>query len=174
MLSLIYLALSDNYKEIIMKLKQGILSIIVGTFIALPLGMAERTLNTAYQTVKATKSEILCLAKNIYYEARGEPVRGKIAVAQVTLNRVTHRTEFDASICQVVYAKRQFSWTDERVREPRGEAWLEAQALAKLVVQGVAYLPNFKGLYFHNTTVNPSWNRTKNLIAKIGNHIFYA
>ena len=147
---------------------------IIGILITLPLSKAERTINTAYQTVKATKSELLCLAKNIYYEARGEPLQGKIAVAQVTLNRVTHRTQFEASICQVVYAKHQFSWTMEKHREPRGDAWLEAQALAKLVVQGVAHLPNFKALYFHNLTVKPQWNKTKELVARIGNHIFYA
>ena len=141
---------------------------------ALPLGTAEIAINKAYQTVKATKAELLCLAKNIYYEARGEPMHGKIAVAQVTLNRVTHRTEFESSICGVVYAKHQFSWTMERHREPRGEAWREAQALAKAVVLGTAHLPNFKALYFHNLTVNPSWNRTKELVARIGNHIFYA
>ena len=56
--------------------------------------MGELIINKTYQTVKATKSELLCLAKNIYYEARGEPLQGKIAVAQVTLNRVTHRTQF--------------------------------------------------------------------------------
>ena len=56
----------------------------MGTFLALPLGMAERAINTAYKTVKATNAEIMCLAKNIYYEARGEPIHGKIAVAQVT------------------------------------------------------------------------------------------
>jgi spore germination cell wall hydrolase CwlJ-like protein len=154
--------------------KQALISIIVGTFIALPLGMAEKTLNTAYKTVKATNAELMCLAKNIYYEARGEPMRGKIAVAQVTLNRVTHRTQFEASICGVVYAKHQFSWTMERHREPRGEAWLEAQALAKAVVIGTAYLPDFKALYFHNLKVKPAWNRTKELVARIGNHIFYA
>jgi spore germination cell wall hydrolase CwlJ-like protein len=148
--------------------------VIIGILITLPLSKAERTINTAYQTVKATKSELLCLAKNIYYEARGEPLQGKIAVAQVTLNRVTHRTQFEASICQVVYAKHQFSWTMEKHREPRGDAWLEAQALAKLVVQGVAHLPNFKALYFHNLTVKPQWNKTKELVARIGNHIFYA
>lgn len=150
------------------------MSVIVGTLITLPLSKAEILINKTYQTVKATKSELLCLAKNIYYEARGEPLQGKIAVAQVTLNRVTHRTQFDASICQVVYAKHQFSWTMEKHREPRGEAWLEAQALAKLVVQGVAHLPDFKALYFHNLTVKPQWNRTKELVARIGNHIFYA
>ena len=153
--------------------KQTLVSIILGTFMALPLGMAEIVVNKAYQTVKATKSEILCLAKNIYYEARGEPMRGKIAVAQVTLNRVTHRTEFDASICQVVYAKQQFSWTHERHREPRGDAWLEAQALAKQVLQGTAHIQNFRALYFHNQTVKPRWNRTKELVARIGNHTFY-
>ena len=148
--------------------------VLLGTLIALPLDKAEKTLNTAYQTVKATNAELLCLAKNIYYEARGEPTRGKIAVAQVTLNRVTHRTEFQSSICQVVYAKHQFSWTMEPHREPRGEAWLEAKAIAKAVIIGTAHLPDFKALYFHNLTVQPQWNKTKELVARIGNHIFYA
>jgi len=154
--------------------KQAIVSVIVGTFIALPLGMAERTFNTAYATVKATNAELLCLAKNIYYEARGEPMRGKIAVAQVTLNRVTHRTQFQSSICGVVYAKDQFSWTNERHKEPRGEAWREAKELAKAVVDGSVHLPDFKALYFHNLTVKPRWRKTKELVARIGNHIFYA
>lgn len=153
--------------------KQNLVAIILGTFMALPLGMGEIVINKAYQTVKATKSELLCLAKNIYFEARGEPIQGKIAVAQVTLNRVTHRTEFDASICSVVYARQQFSWTHERHREPRGDAWLEAQALAKAVVIGTAYLPKFSALYFHNQTVKPTWSRTKELVARIGNHTFY-
>ena len=147
---------------------------LVGVLITLPLDKAEKTLNTAYQTVKATNSELLCLAKNIYYEARGEPMHGKIAVAQVTLNRVTHRTEFQSSICGVVYAKHQFSWTMESHREPRGEAWREAQAIAKAVIVGTAHLPDFKALYFHNLTVKPRWNQTKELVARIGNHIFYA
>ena len=147
---------------------------IIGILITLPLDKAEKTLNTAYQTVKATNAELLCLAKNIYYEARGEPMHGKIAVAQVTLNRVTHRTEFQSSICGVVYAKHQFSWTMEKHREPRGEAWREAQAIAKAVIIGTAHLPDFKALYFHNLTVKPHWNQTKELVARIGNHIFYA
>jgi spore germination cell wall hydrolase CwlJ-like protein len=154
--------------------KQALVSIILGTFIALPLGMGELIINKTYQTVKATKSELLCLAKNIYYEARGEPLQGKIAVAQVTLNRVTHRTQFESNICGVVYAKHQFSWTMEKHREPRGPAWHEAQAIAKAVIIGTAHLPDFKALYFHNLTVKPQWNRTKELVARIGNHIFYA
>lgn len=148
--------------------------VLTGTLIALPLSKAEIVLNTAYQTVKATKSEILCLAKNIYYEARGEPMQGKIAVAQVTLNRVTHRTEFQSNICGVVYAKHQFSWTMEKHSEPRGPAWMEAQAIAKAVIIGTVHLPDFRALYFHNLTVKPQWNRTKELVARIGNHIFYA
>jgi spore germination cell wall hydrolase CwlJ-like protein len=154
--------------------KQALVSIILGTFIALPLGMGELIINKTYQTVKATKSELLCLAKNIYYEARGEPLQGKIAVAQVTLNRVTHRTQFESNICGVVYAKHQFSWTMEKHREPRGPAWHEAQAIAKAVIIGTAHLPDFRALYFHNLTVKPQWNRTKELVARIGNHIFYA
>jgi spore germination cell wall hydrolase CwlJ-like protein len=154
-------------------LKQAVIPVLMGVLIALPLGKAERAINKAYQTVKATNAELLCLAKNIYYEARGEPMQGKIAVAQVTLNRVTHRTEFQSNICGVVYAKHQFSWTMEKHREPGGEAWREAQAIAKAVVIGTAHLPNFKALYFHNLTVQPQWNKTKELVARIGNHTFY-
>lgn len=155
--------------------KQSALFIIAATFLALPLGMAERTINTAYLAVKITKNEMLCLAKNIYYEARGESIHGKIAVAQVTLNRVIHRTQFDSSICGVVYAKDQFSWTNEKHKlPPVGDAWEEAQALAKAVVQGTAHLFKFKALYFHNLKVKPRWSKTKELVARIGNHIFYA
>jgi spore germination cell wall hydrolase CwlJ-like protein len=154
--------------------KQATLAVIMGIFLALPLGMAERTINTAYKTVKATNAELMCLAKNIYYEARGEPMRGKIAVAQVTLNRVTHRTEFQSSICGVVYAKHQFSWTNERHKEPCGEAWREAKEVAKAVLDGSVHIPQFKALYFHNLTVQPRWRKTKELVARIGNHIFYA
>ena len=150
------------------------MSIVVGTLITLPLSKAELLFNKTYQTVKATNAELMCLAKNIYYEARGEPLHGKVAVAQVTLNRVTHRTEFDASICQVVYAKRQFSWTHEKHKPPSGIAWQEAQLIAKAVLDGSAYIPHFKALYFHNLTVQPKWNQTKKLVARIGNHIFYA
>ena len=55
-----------------------------------------------------------------------------------------------------------------------GEAWREAQAIAKAVIVGTAHLPDFKALYFHNLTVKPRWNQTKELVARIGNHIFYA
>jgi spore germination cell wall hydrolase CwlJ-like protein len=154
-------------------LKQATMLVLLATLITLPLDKAEKTINTAYQTVKATNAELLCLAKNIYYEARGESAQGKIAVAQVTLNRVTHRTEFEASICGVVYAKHQFSWTMAPHREPRGPAWLEAKAIAKAVVIGTAHLPGFKALYFHNLTVKPRWSSTKELVGRIGNHIFY-
>jgi N-acetylmuramoyl-L-alanine amidase len=154
--------------------KHNLLLIIAGISMALPLGIAETKINTAYQTVKATKAELDCLAKNIYYEARGEPIQGKIAVAQVTLNRVIHRTQFDSSICQVVYAKRQFSWTHEKHKPPSGTAWQESQLLAKAVVDGVTHIPEFKALYFHTRQVNPRWNKNKKVIARIGNHTFYA
>ena len=61
--------------------------------------------------INHTKKDLECLAKNIYFEARGESHKGKIAVAQVTLNRVIHSSEFNKTICGVVYQKDQFSWT---------------------------------------------------------------
>lgn len=120
-----------------------------------------------------TSQELVCLAKNIYYEARGESYRGKLAVAQVTLNRVDN-INYQNTICKVVYAPNQFSWTkDKAVKHPQGPAWLEALELANSIIENGVALPGFRALYFHNHTVLPTWSKTKQRIAQIGNHVFY-
>ena len=117
--------------------------------------------------------ELRCLAKNIYYEARGEPLRGKIAVAQVTLNRVKNAGYRD-TICKVVYQPFQFSWTrDTTRRAPAGTAWVQALQLAQSILTQTIHLPHFPALYFHNTKVKPHWTRKKQVLARIGGHIFY-
>lgn len=118
--------------------------------------------------------ELNCLAKNIYFESRGEPFHGKVAVAQVTINRVQHDTSFKSTICGVVYEKKQFSWTADKLSVKDKAAWNEAMIIAKAVVDGSLRLPNFDALYFHTKQVRPSWRKTKKVIATIGNHIFYA
>ncbi len=122
----------------------------------------------------AKTQDIECLAKNIYHEARGEGLHGQIAVAQVTLNRVASG-KFQSSICKVVYADRQFSWTiggSKRVKDTK--AWQDAIVVARAVLTQSIYLPDFKALYFHTKQVKPTWNRNKRVLAIIGNHIFYA
>ena len=124
--------------------------------------------------VAYTAKDLQCLAKNIYYEARGESTKGKLAVAQVTLNRV-QSPRYQSTICKVVYAKYQFSWTrDSSRRAPRGQAWQDALAIATTVLeQGVA-LPKFSALYFHSRHIVPHWSRKKRKLARIGNHVFYS
>lgn len=121
-------------------------------------------------------SEIDCLTKNIYYESRGEPLRGQKSVAQVTLNRVKARG-YPSSICHVVYQSNQFSWTKNKRKIKLENSMNVAYNIANdALVSGTAdkNLEKTKALFFHTSQVNPIWSKTKKRIEKIGNHIFYA
>ena len=126
--------------------------------------------------------QLECLANNIYWEAASEPFEGKVAVAQVTMNRV-ESGRFADSVCGVVYQKNviyekvvcQFSWYCEgahRVKPVHPPLWKESQEVAKKVLLEGFRLPSLKdALYFHAAYVNPSWGRP--MLQKIGQHIFY-
>ena len=116
-------------------------------------------------------SELNCLAKTIYHEARGEPVKGQRAVAIVTVNRALH-PDFPSSICKTVYQKGQYSWTSQKLKVVDKAAWAKAKDMAYHVLNDYENLKSFKALYFHSATVAPAWGRKR--IAKIGNHVFYA
>lgn len=148
------------------KLKTGMLAVALAA--SLQVGVGE--LNSPSTP---NPEDVRCLAKNIYYEARGESVEGQIAVAQVTLNRV--RTgDFGSSICKVVYAPSQFSWTlDKRKKVKNNKAWDTSVAVANEVLNGRAHLQNFNALYFHTRQVRPKWRHKKQIVTTIGNHIFY-
>ena len=113
-------------------------------------------------------------SRNVYFESRGEPVEGQIAVAQVTMNRV-RSGEFQSNICKTVYARKQFSWTKDKNKKVKdNKAWDASVAIATAVLTNSVLLPDFKALYFHTKQVMPKWNRDKQIVAVIGNHIFYA
>lgn len=114
-----------------------------------------------------------CLARNVYFEARGESAAGQYAVAEVTMNRAASRL-FPRTVCGVVYEKSAFSWTDYRVLpQPGGEEWQRARNVAEAVYYG-RYAPALDGaLYYHATYVTPEWAKEKRRVAKIGRHIFY-
>lgn len=150
-------------------LKLGV--IIAATLLTSP--MAVTTLAELPKT-EANQKELECLAKNVYHEARGEPVAGQVAVAQVTINRVRSK-KFQDTVCEVVYANKQFSWTNKQSKKVTdSKAWKTSLAIAEAVLTRQAALPDFKALYFHTKQVNPKWNRKKQVVAKIGNHIFYS
>lgn len=119
------------------------------------------------------KTDLNCLAQNIYHEARGEPIEGQIAVALVVTNRVISGL-FQNTICGVVYAKEQFSWTQDSTKTiVDAKAFKVAKEIAAGVLDQSIHLPDFTALYFHNRTVRPQWRKTKLLVAQIGNHVFY-
>jgi N-acetylmuramoyl-L-alanine amidase len=127
--------------------------------------------------------QIECLAMNIYHEARGEPIAGQYAVAEVTLNR-THSREFPSSVCKVVYQKHwnpyrkeivyAFSWTGLAVTTNfNSAAWRQAWEIARTVLTRERK-PTLQGaLYYHSIDVKPDWSRTHKRLAIIGRHIFY-
>lgn len=126
------------------------------------------------QIVTAKAQEIECLAKNIYHEARGEPFHGQVAVALVTVNRVASGL-FQNTVCKVVYAHRQFSWTLDKNKKVRdSKAWASAVEIATAVLSRKIHQPDFTAVYFHTKQVLPKWAKTKTITARIGNHIFYA
>lgn len=120
---------------------------------------------------KVPKHDIDCLAYNVYYEARGESAKGKLAVALVTLNRVDNGN-YPNSICKVVFQKKQFSWTSKISRAKiNANEWKASKEAALEAYMNKDMYKKFKATHYHNLTVNPNWGLQK--VAKIGNHIFY-
>lgn len=130
----------------------------------------------AEKPVKFNNDDLMCLARNIFFEAATESVIGKYAVAQVTVNRVEH-SKFPTTICKVVYEPYQFSWTlDKKLlkRQPKGPRWDESLHVAFKVLYGNIRLSLVDdALFYHATYVNPRWARHKHFIARIETHIFY-
>lgn len=123
-----------------------------------------------------TAKEFDCLARNIFYEAGTESRVGKLAVAQVTLNRVKSGY-WGKNICQVVYAKDQFSWTKVKKRawsNIKGEHWQESIDVAHQVLNyGIRVKTLKRSLWYHADYVKPNWQDPESQIAKIGKHIYY-
>jgi len=117
---------------------------------------------------------IECLAKNIYFEARGESEDGQIAVANVTLNRVDH-PDFPDDICSVVYQKKQFSWTYRlKNKTPKDiKVYKDIYNLAENVYYNQIGDITDGALFFHATRIKPYWSKKMTEVAIIDKHIFY-
>ena len=108
----------------------------------------------------------LCLASNIYFEARGEPIDGQILVAEVTMNR-------GDDICATVFADSQFSWTNDKdlfIGNP--EAFYQAYVLASDLIDNGCILCS-EATFYHTKAVDPYWAEHMTLLGSYGNHIFY-
>jgi len=114
-----------------------------------------------------------CLARNVYYEARGESRAGQYAVAEVTMNRKAS-PHFPKTVCEVVYQKEAFSWTGLGVLEPpAGEAWQRARKVAEDVYYQRRPVTMPGVTHFHATYVRPDWSTERQRVARIGRHVFY-
>jgi spore germination cell wall hydrolase CwlJ-like protein len=128
-----------------------------------------------------SSDEQQCLATGIYFEARGESLKGQAAVAQVILNRVRNPA-YPKTICGVVYQNEdwhngcQFSFACDRVKDRVNspEHWQIARQVAMAVTSGKIWLPQIgSATHYHAVYVHPKWASTMEKVGRIGMHVFY-
>ena len=121
--------------------------------------------------------ELDCLARNIYFEARGESIQGQKAVANVTLNRVISK-HYPSTVCGVVYQNAQFSWTLENYEYKRikdAKSWEVAKRVAKAVYDSPASDDNTYGsthYYAHDLISAPFWVDSGYDVVKLAAHTY--
>ncbi len=130
--------------------------------------------------VKTTDAQWQCLAEALYFEARGETVKGQFAVAEVIMNRVDHGAYPD-SLCGVINQgtgrkyQCQFTYTcdgiAEKIHEP--DAYERVGKIARLVIDGAPRVLTDGATHYHTKAVNPKWARSFPRTATIGVHHFY-
>jgi len=111
-----------------------------------------------------------CLARAVFFEARGEPLEGQLAVAQVILNRVASG-RFAASVCGVINQRGQFSFDKSRTPADSRD-WRTAKAIAAIAATAAWDVIAPKATAFHATRINASWTNLRR-VGTIGNHVFY-
>ena len=129
--------------------------------------------------------EVDCLAKAIFFEARGESYAGKVMVANVIVNRTKFGKPFPNTICKVVYQRNQFSWTKSKwkrntdfhsvalkmdMNDPKVRKSVEDSY--KIALKYVYFQPDFTGKATHFSSKNDKFGRTL-FIKQVGNHKFY-
>lgn len=135
-------------------------------------------------TAWSSDKEVDCLAKNIYYEAGAESTEGKMAVGQVTLNRVEH-PEFPKTVCGVVHQKTtykgqkvcQFEWVckpKKLIKDSRN--WRDSREIAEnMLTNNLSYDKVYDVYFFHAAWIQipPGWRNNHRVVTQIGQHVFY-
>jgi hypothetical protein len=126
-----------------------------------------------YSGTETSDAETDCLARAVYWESKGEPYSGQLAVAEVIINRA-ESGRFASTICGVVRQRGQFSFVHggHIPAAPSGSRdWRVAVAIAQIATRDLADGAAPRALFFHARRVNPGWHLTR--IATVGNHVFY-
>lgn len=133
-------------------------------------------LHISKETISISPRERNCLIRNVFYESGAEPYEGKIAVAQVTWNRVRSGA-WGKDFCKVIYAPNQFSWTRDTIKRNRPLTGTQAAAVESAVddfLAGARVSKLISATHFHATYVRPTWAKPAAKIKQIGGHVFYA
>lgn len=124
--------------------------------------------------MEPVSTALLCLALNVYWEARNQSVAGQVAVAQVTMNRV-NSPDYPDDVCDVVYQHRQFSWywdgKPDKPLEPH--AWESALDVAGAVLDGATHKDLVGVTHYHAIYIQPYWADRLNRVVQIEDHVFY-
>ena len=126
-----------------------------------------------YAGTDTPDEETECLARAVYYEAKGEPLTGQLTVADVIINR-SRSGRFAPTICGVIRQPGQFSFVRRGhiPTPPEGSRdWRIAVAIARIAMADLADGAAPRALFFHARRVNPGWRRAR--VATVGNHVFY-
>lgn len=183
-----------NITSLLPKITAVIIAILLMTITLIPevYDFNDTKESEVVEAKPVDQKQLKCLAENIYFEAGGESLNGKAAVARVVMNRV--RYGFASTPCNVVYQVSyitkvneetldsyrvklcQFSWVCEGKPKPNPNdpRYIQAKEVAYNVLAYDAYedvLPR-TALFFHNMSVDPLWPYKQ--VARIGNHIFYS
>jgi spore germination cell wall hydrolase CwlJ-like protein len=187
------LAISNHYYERVISATKVTMLLLGFAIIAMLLTSVTKNKLNHLRSELATQDQVVitaaertkqldCLTKNIYWEAASEPFEGKVAVAQVTMNRVKSG-RFGEGVCGVVYQKNvfyqkvicQFSWACETAHKTKpiyAKLYAESEEAAKKVLlEGFRLTSLNEALYYHASYVNPGWRKQR--INQIGQHIFY-
>lgn len=153
------------------------------TAIASPTAVDTATASIAFASLGAAVAaqaipgaldrELECLAGATYFESKGEPLEGQLAVAEVILNRATSG-RFPGSVCGVVHQRGQFSFVrggKMPAINRTGRAWREAVAVAQIAQDELWESSASDALFFHARRVSPGWRLKR--VGTVGNHVFY-
>lgn len=166
------------------KTKMAALAAVILLPAAAPLaGDIPDDLMVDLDSLAVSESEFICLALNDYFEARGESLAGRLAVAKVVVNRTMDR-RYPSNICNVIKQNKarvmhrcQFSWyCDGRPDTPYNRvSWTRSLKLAAAVLQKDSSIvdPTGGALWYHAAFVHPKWADNLEVTSVVGGHIFY-
>ena len=130
------------------------------------------TANAGFKNL--TESEIKCLSKNAYHEARSDGVKGMQAVTWVVLNRTKHPS-YPSTPCAVIYSPSQFSWTRNgtKAQVKEKDAYMQAERVVEGILSGKLRDNTNSSTHFHSTRIKPKWASRLSYTTTIGSHCFY-